>query len=196
MRLIAVQRANARRPLPPFAVAFAVLGALLVGVPIWGQSMMSASNAKLVPYAGSEKILVIDAASKTATINLVGSEGSAAYGMNFNNFAKGGMVVRVPLGWSVTVSLVVNTNLKHSAEIVPWSQREGEDFTPSFPGSDPKDASVGYGKGAPKQEFTFKADRTGQYAVVCAVPGHAEAGMWDEFDVVAGADVPQLLVKG
>ncbi|HET6485986.1 MAG TPA: sulfocyanin-like copper-binding protein, partial [Spirochaetia bacterium] len=118
----------------------AVAGAVLMGAPIWGQSMMSASNAKLVPYAGAEKILVIDAATKSATINLVGSEGSAAYGMNFNNFAKGGMVVRVPLGWSVTVSLVVNSNLKHSAEIVPWAQREGEDFTPSFAGSDPKDA--------------------------------------------------------
>jgi len=172
------------------------LGAVLLGAPAWGQSMMSASNAKLVPYAGPEKILVIDAANKSATINLVGSEGNAAYGMNFNNFAKGGMVVRVPLGWSVTVSLVVNSNLKHSAEIVPWAQREGEDFTPSFAGSDPKDAAVGIGKGAPKVEYTFRADRTGQYAVVCAVPGHAEAGMWDEFDVVAGADAPQLLVKG
>jgi sulfocyanin len=172
-----------------------VLGALLMSAPIWSQSMMSTSG-KLVPYKDADKILSYDAGAKTVSVNLEGSQGSAAYGMNFNNFAKGTMVIRVPVGWTVTVSLLVDSRLKHSAMVVPWSQREGEDFTPAFQGSEPKEYAVGIGKGQPKEEFTFKADRTGQYAVVCGVPGHAEAGMWDEFDVVAGTSAPEVLVKG
>jgi uncharacterized cupredoxin-like copper-binding protein len=30
------------------------------------------------------------------------------------------------------------------------------------------------------------ANKTGTYAVVCAVPGHAAAGMWDVFQVRTG----------
>jgi hypothetical protein len=32
-------------------------------------------------------------------------------------------------------------------------------------------------------KFSFTADKAGQYAFVCGVPGHAAGGMWDEFDV-------------
>ncbi len=174
-----------------------VLAALLASAPTWGQSMMSSSNGKLVAYKGADRILTkVDSAAKTVTLSLEGSQGSAAYGMNFNDFAKGGMVIRIPLGWTVTVSLVVDSRLKHSAMVVPWDQREGEDFTPAFQGSAPKDFGVGIGKGQPAEAFTFKAEKTGQFAVVCGVPGHAEAGMWDELDVVAGVSAPEILVKG
>ena len=172
-----------------------VLGALLGSVSVWGQSTMSSTNGKLVAYTGPDKILAIDAAKKTVDVSLVGAEGKVGYGMNFNALAKGSMVIRVPVGWTVTVSLVVDSTLKHSALIVPWEQREGYEFTPAFPGSDPKDYGVGFGKGSPKDEYSFKADQTGQYAIVCGVPGHAEAGMWDEFDVVADLANPEVLLR-
>ncbi len=29
------------------------------------------------------------------------------------------------------------------------------------------------------QKFSFIADKAGKYAIVCGVPGHDAAGMWD-----------------
>ena len=56
--------------------------------------------------------------------------------------------------------------------------------------------AAGIGKNDRPEEFTFTATQAGQYAVVCGVPGHAQAGMWDEFDVVAGLAAPQVFVQG
>ncbi len=154
------------------------------------------AEGKRVPYAGPDKILSFDAAKKTVTVNLVGGEAGAASGANFNGKSNGAMVIRVPLGWTVHLALVVDSALKHSALVVPWSNRLAASFTPAFQGSDPADFKTGIGKGAPAQEFTFTADKAGQYAVVCGVPGHASAGMWDELDVVTDLASPEVLVQG
>jgi uncharacterized cupredoxin-like copper-binding protein len=34
--------------------------------------------------------------------------------------------------------------------------------------------------------FSFVANKAGTYAIVCAVPGHAVAGMWDVLKVTRG----------
>jgi hypothetical protein len=165
-------------------------GCVLIGTQAWAQG-------KLAPYAGPDKILSFDTANMTVTVSLVGGEAGAPSGANFDGFSKGAMVIRVPLGWTVHLALEVPSSpVNHSALIVPWSDRGAASFTPAFPGSDPVDFRTGMGKGDGQKEFTFTADRAGQYAVVCGVPGHAKAGMWDEFDVVAGLASPEVLVQG
>jgi hypothetical protein len=44
----------------------------------------------------------------------------------------------------------------------------------------------------PPVKFSFKADKAGQYAMVCGVPGHAQGGMWDELDISATAQAPTI----
>ncbi|HVA89140.1 MAG TPA: sulfocyanin-like copper-binding protein, partial [Chloroflexota bacterium] len=46
-------------------------------------------------------------------------------------------------------------------------------------------ASTGVGQGV-QQTLTFTATKVGTYAIVCAVPGHAAAGMWDVLKVTQG----------
>jgi uncharacterized cupredoxin-like copper-binding protein len=163
-------------------------GGLLFAAQAWGQG-------KLAPYAGNSRLLAVDAAHRTVTVDLVGAEGPAP-GMDFNGLGKGALVIEVPQGWTVHMALVVDSQLKHSALIVPWNERQAMSFTPAFAGSAPADYKVGVGKGTGTEQFTFTADKAGQYALVCGVPGHDLAGMWDEFDVVAGLAAPEAFVRG
>ena len=136
-----------------------------------------------------------DAASKTVTANLVGGQGTAANGFNFNGYANGDMQVQVPTGWTVKVSFVDQSSTPHSALIVPWEERQAGGFPPGFHGSAAADFRSGIEKGDDPQTFSFTVDKAGQYAIVCGVPGHDSAGMWDEFDVVDNLAAPRVLVK-
>jgi len=167
--------------------AVTVLGGILMASPLWSQAMTS--------IAGTQGILTTDAAAKTVTVNLVSPEGTAAHGFNFDGYANGAMTVKVPLGWSVTVKLTVDSPYAHSALIVPWDQKNASSFTPAFPGAATPDFKVGFAKGKPAESFTFTADKAGRYALVCGVPGHVAAGMWDEFDVAQDIIVPQVHVN-
>lgn len=151
--------------------------------------------AGMVVYSGPDKILVSDTASKTVTVNLIGAQGVAAKGFNFNGYANGNMQVQVPTGWTVKVSFVVDSKTPHSALIVPWDERQANSLHPAFTGSAGADFRSGIEKGDDPQTFLFTADKAGQYAFVCGVPGHDDAGMWDEFDVVDNLAAPQALVK-
>jgi len=156
----------------------------------------SASGATLVPYAGTDVIAAGDPATRTATVHLIGGEGSVAKGFNFNGFANGDMHIQVPTGWKVDVSLTVAGKIPHSAIIVPFSERtKGFAFQAAFPGSTVADYRMGIMSGDPPKTFSFTASTAGKYAIVCGVPGHDGLGMWDEFDVVAGLKQPVVLVK-
>jgi sulfocyanin len=155
----------------------------------------TAGSAKMSPYSGPDKILAFDTGSKTVTVNLVAGESGAASSFNYNGYSKGGMHVEVPTGWRVKVSMVDQSNTPHSALIVPWDERLGGTLHPAFAGSAPADFRSGIEKGDDPQKFSFTASQAGEYAIVCGVPGHIDAGMWDAFDVVDGLSAPQVLVN-
>jgi sulfocyanin len=168
--------------------ALALTAALLAGC--------AGSKGKLAPYTGSDDIMSSDPAAKQVTLNLVGAEGSTASGFNFNGYANGNLVIRVPEGWTVAVNLTVDSDTPHSVLVTPWSERTAKTFTPAFPQAETPDYSAGIAKGQLAQHFSFVADKAGQYALVCGVPSHDVAGMWDELDVVSGAAAPEVLVRG
>ncbi len=170
-----------------FLAALALTAGLLIGC---------SASGKLTPYKGPDNILSADPADKEVTVNLVGAEGNKASGFNFNGYANGNLVIRVPEGWKVRVTFKVDSQTPHSALITPWDQRTASAFTPAFPNAKTPDYVAGISEGAPAQEFSFTADKAGKYALVCGVPGHDTAGMWDEFDVVSGNAAPEVLVRG
>jgi hypothetical protein len=158
---------------------FFVLG-LLAGHPVWGQS-------------NGPSILSIDKNARVVTVRLVAPE--AQSGLSFNGFKSGAMVVKIPLGWKVNVDLKVESTLKHSALIVPWDERTSSTLHSAFPGAEPDHYQIGIGKGQADEIFSFTASKAGRYAIVCGVPGHDVAGMWDELDVTAGLDAPKVLTQ-
>ncbi|WP_051662826.1 sulfocyanin-like copper-binding protein [Alicyclobacillus macrosporangiidus] len=115
--------------------------------------------------------------------------------MNFNGYGKGALKITVPVGWKVNVTFVNQQGqVPHSVGFVQWADRESPtgQFTPAFDGSVGDESQFKSGVTSAGQKYSFTADKAGQYAMVCGVPGHAAAGMWDEFDVDAHATAPTI----
>jgi len=166
-----------------------------VSVAAASSSPALAAMSGMVGYSGSDKIVVGDAASKSVTVTLVAGEGPAASGFNFDGYANGDMAVQLPTGWTVKVSFTVASSTPHSVLIVPWNERKAAIFHPAFAGAATPDYRSGIERGDPAQGFSFTADKAGEYAIVCGVPGHDDLGMWDTFDVVDNLAAPRVLVK-
>lgn len=135
------------------------------------------------------------------SLNLAISSVAGDNPMNFNGYGKGALKITVPVGWKINITYTNQQSggITHSVGFVNWSQRESPSgqFTPAFSGSvGPTDKfSSGVPSGQPIQ-YSFTADKAGQYAIVCGVPGHAAGGMWDEFDVSASAKAPVINADG
>ena len=115
-------------------------------------------------------------------------------GMNFDGYANGDMTLVVPIGWRVALKFQNASLMPHSAMVVPYGDRERASFDASmlaFPGAETPNPSQGEPKGT-QHELVFTASRVGTYALVCAVPGHALAGMWDKLVVSGQTKHPSL----
>jgi hypothetical protein len=124
-----------------------------------------------------------DQAPKTVNLLLNGAQGGAGGGLNFNGFTRGDMTISIPQGWNVNVTFKnVSPQTPHSATV---TSRDGLDQAsgqrPAFKGSTTPDPEAGILSGI--QYMNFKAGKAGNYALVCAVPGHTPGGMWANFRV-------------
>jgi sulfocyanin len=133
--------------------------------------------------AGTPNWLVVNAKTRTVTLTL-----AAAYkgGFDFDGDSNGKMVVSVPAGYKVNVTFTNKSAVPHSAVIAAYSKRmSASGITPVFRGASTPDPTSGTSQGK-TVHFSFMANKAGTYAIVCAVPGHAVAGMWDVLKVTRG----------
>lgn len=155
-----------------FAVVFG-LAAVVIGSSGCGSSPGSAAPLPLSHW------LSADAAKKVATLRLLAAYNGSYGGFNFNGYAKGQVLVEIPLGWRVRVLCVNDSSaLRHSCAIV----RGVGTTEPAFADSVSRNAQVGV---PPHRSttFSFVAARVGSFRIACLVPGHEVAGMWDVLDV-------------
>jgi sulfocyanin len=131
---------------------------------------------------------------KTLNLNLESGTSTANQGLNFNGYFKGQMVVTVPVGWKVAITYKnSDPMMPHSIGATVFADRTAtENFKPAFTGSIPSDFMKGITKTSPATSVSFTADKAGQYALVCGIPGHAVGGMWDELDASASAKAPTI----
>lgn len=136
----------------------------------------------------------LDKAAKTVDFTLTaGSPVSGDQGFNFNGFSKGALKIVVPQGWKVNVTFKnADANIPHSLGMVPYAQRNASAFTPAFAGSVSPNFQSGITASGGDLKFSFTAQKVGQYVMVCGVPGHDVAGMWDEFDISSSAKSPTV----
>ncbi len=144
--------------------------------------------------AGAPPGIRYDGPTRTAALDLTAGQGD---GYNFNGYAGGALVVRVPTGTTMQVTMHnAASDVSHSVLVAPWSERtKGSGFAAAFPGAAPPDFEMGITSHDPPLRFSFTARAAGQYALVCGVPGHALIGMWDELDVVDGLSAPSATAK-
>jgi ubiquinol-cytochrome c reductase cytochrome b subunit len=144
---------------------------------------------------GSQQWIVWNTAEHSATLTLIAALTNAGVGFNFNGYGKGQMVITVPLGYRVTVKFSNQETLPHSALITTSADKNlPSNFPVVFPGATTLNPGSGIVKGQMDQ-FSFVANKVGTYALVCGVPGHAVAGMWDVFKVTSGGQ-PSVVTPG
>jgi alcohol dehydrogenase (cytochrome c) len=147
--------------------------------------------------AGGQNFLSLGQEPRTVSLTVNAALGAVGGGLNFNGFNRGGMTVTVPQGWHVNVTFK-NLALQspHSSVLTPVSQtRETRpSATPVFEGAATERAEQGITSGT--QYFEFDASRTGQYALLCAVPGHANGGHWNFFTVGPANAKPSIKLGG
>ncbi len=133
---------------------------------------------------------------RTATLTLIAGYTNALGGFNFDGYGKGAMVVNVPSGYRVTILYRNNGQYPHSVLVTPYAKKDLVTGWPvAFRGAASSDATDGASPGA-TQHFSFVADRVGTYAIICAVAGHEQAGMWDVLRVTRGGKPFITVVAG
>ncbi|MGE5274689.1 MAG: sulfocyanin-like copper-binding protein [Verrucomicrobiota bacterium] len=122
-----------------------------------------------------------------ADVLVIASFTKAAGGFNFDGFAKGRLRITVPAGWAVHVDFRNAGPLPHSLMVVPWSTKATATRPkPAFGGAETPLPYRGTLRGG-RARFAFTARKPGQYRLICAVPGHDAAGMWDTLIVSRSA---------
>jgi sulfocyanin len=144
--------------------------------------------------AGTPPWLVVNARARAVTLTLIA--GYRGGGFDFNGDSNGKMVISVPAGYKVNVIFSNRGAAPHSAVFTLYNKRTSvSGFPLAFPGAGSPNYRSGIGKGK-TQRFSFMANKVGKYALVCAVPGHAAAGMWDVFQVTRGGKATISGVQG
>jgi len=130
------------------------------------------------------RFLSYSAADRVAWIDVV------AGALSFDGTANGERSFVVPLQWGVEVRFRNRDAVPHSAKVVsdarPLPLVPG---LPSFAGAETGSAGTGLAAGR-DYRFTFRADRPGEFLIVCGVPGHAAGGMFLRLVVSADAVTP------
>ena len=137
----------------------------------------------------------VDDAARTVGIALVVGESEVNNRWNFNGYANGEATVVVPVGYTVTINFENQDPVHHHS--VGVLAKEAiypaifDDVTPVFDGAMTSNATSMTAATAPgggTESITFVASEAGEYALVCAVPGHAIAGGWIGFEVSESGD--------
>ncbi len=160
-------------------------------------SVVCTPAAAAGPHAppGPASWFLWNASTHTATLTLIPGYNNARHGFNFNGYSTGTMVIQIPRGAHVQVTVRNNGRFPHSALITGYGNhtRDGaKGFPLAFPGATTPAPRRGMAPGQ-TQRFSFVAAHAGQYALVCAVDHHAQAGMWDTVQVTTNGQVGLLL---
>jgi hypothetical protein len=137
--------------------------------------------------------LQVDAASRTATFELIAGLTGLNGALNFNGFRDGGLTLEVPLGWTVVMNFRNHDGmLPHSAEVIHDAHPlPTQPVTPAFA----RAFTLRLNEGIPSEgrdDLRFIANKGGSYLIFCGVPGHGAAGMWLRLTVSESFRMPSL----
>jgi len=143
----------------------------------------------------ASQILSVDKAAKHVVVTMIAAATNANNGFNFDGYSKGAATFTIPVGWSVEFKFSNDQPVPHSLALA--TSHGSSPTLAKFNGSTvstPRPTS-----GVPKghtQIVRFTATKAGHYFVVCDVPGHAVAGMWDTFTISSSAATPTVHLSG
>jgi len=166
--------------------------ALVVGLSLTSVSGRASASAAPPP----SHWLSANIKTHTATLTLEAGYNGALSGFNFDGYGKGAMVVSIPSGYRVTIVYDNKGEYPHSVLVTPYAKKDLVAGWPvAFRGAASTDASDGAAPGS-MQRFSFVVNRVGVYAIICAVAGHEQTGMWDVLRVTRGGSPSVTIDNG
>lgn len=173
------------------AVVLAVLLTIAPAASAQGNGGNKASSGAAAGDVKVNEFLSYNAASKTATLALIGGYDHTNSALNFNGGAKGNQTLVMPVGWTVKSSFVNRDgDLPHSAIVIdqvnPIPTMPPE---PAFARAYTIKLEEGLSEGQ-TDGMTFKTSKVGKYWIFCGVPGHGVGGMYINLEVSDAAKVP------
>lgn len=132
----------------------------------------------------------VDNGARTVSMTITAGTTADNNHWNFDGAINGELLITVPDGYEVTLEFVNNDPaIVHSLGISTETGSFGAmvDATPAFPGAVTQNPTSMVDATMPGQRETivFTPDATGEYTIVCYIPGHAVTGMWVYFNVSA-----------
>lgn len=119
-----------------------------------------------------------------AQFSIVAAQTPANGENNYNGTTNGKLVLTVPLGATVHITLKNQGSLPHSLQIIPPTNPLPATAlsAPAFPGAQVPNPQAGIMKGQ-TANVQFTATKAGKYLMICGFPGHAILGMYASFVV-------------
>jgi hypothetical protein len=148
------------------------------------------------PAVRSPDWLVVDSASRTATLTLEVTAPPGAPSALINGYRAGEARIVVPLGWTVKWNWR-NADSTSPHSLVVMVQREKiplEGGRPSFSNAMTRMVTEGLPPGG-TDLTTFLADEAGWYWMLCGVPSHALKGEWLELRVDPDAKTASVKIR-
>ena len=130
-----------------------------------------------------------------AQFTIVAAKGPANGELNFDGASYGKLVITVPLGAQVRLTLENKGALPHSLQLIPNTTQLPAQAgnPPAFPGAETPDPIAGIIKGQ-TQVAQFTATKPGKYLLICGFPGHAPLGMYATLIVAPSSDATPGMV--
>lgn len=136
------------------------------------------------------KYIQVDAASRSAIVTLIAGYPATDFQFNYNGYASGALVLKVPAGWNMTVQCENRGTVPNSCAVV---KGEG-DTAPIDPAWSTPDPQQGLQPGS-SASFSFTPQTPGSYRIASLVAGSEASGMWLDLEVTAGGN-PSLTAPG
>jgi sulfocyanin len=136
-------------------------------------------------YTSPEKQYVV--------IDLTAAATSNNNGFNFDGYSKGAANFIIPAGWQVAWIFNNKAALPHSAALTTGLTLATVIQNGGLGPIETTNALGGVRSGS-TEYVGFQATRVGKFYLICGVPGHAAAGMWDYMTISTTATAPSIAV--
>jgi sulfocyanin SoxE-like protein len=127
------------------------------------------------------KYLKIDSQTRTAVVTLIAGYPASDYQFNYDGYGNGQLVLRVPVGWTMTVQCANRSTVNQSCSVVA----DGHATEPLQPDWSTPNPQKGLNPGE-SASFEFAPQGPGSYRIASLVAGSEASGMWLTLEVVAG----------
>jgi sulfocyanin len=165
----------------------------IVGAVVLGAGLLAGSGHASAAHQTKAPVW-ITTKGKVVNLTVTAAYANADSGFSFNGYNKGKLTITVPVGDTVKVTYSNASTLPHSVEFTKITKTlPTGGIVAVFKGALSPNAQNGVAKGV-TQKFSFVANKAGKYMMICAVPGHFAAGMWDNFVVSAKAKAGTVTV--